>query len=135
MSSSLWCTLSIFLLALWIGVIPTSSAAGNGSPDDLSKLWDQVSTSYPKYENTTKLLEELKAMNPDLVKVYSVGKSVENREMWVINLRANIQQERKLLQPPMKIVANMHGDETVGRSLMLMLAVDLVKKFRANDPR
>lgn len=134
MSSSLWCTLSILLLALWIGVIPTSTAAG-GEPPDLSKWWDQVSTSYPKYENTTKILEELKAVNPDLVKVYSVGKSVEGREMWVINLRANIQQERKLLQPPMKIVANMHGDETVGRSLMLMLAVDLVKKFRANDPR
>lgn len=134
MSSSLWCTLSILLLALWIGAIPTSTAAG-GEPPDLSKWWDQVSTSYPKYDNTTKILEELKAVNPDLVKVYSVGKSVEGREMWVINLRANIQQERKLLQPPMKIVANMHGDETVGRSLMLMLAVDLVKKFRANDPR
>lgn len=128
---------AILLLVTWGDAVPTGAAvAGSGGHDnDLNTWWEMVSKSYPRYENTTKLLENIKATFPDLVNVYTVGKSVQGREMWVINLRNNIKEERKLLEPPMKIVANMHGDETVGRSLVLMMAVDLLRKFEANDAR
>ncbi|ODN04202.1 Carboxypeptidase D [Orchesella cincta] len=109
--------------------------AGDAGSLDLDQLWTKVSTSYPRYKETTDLLNGLQSEFPELVKIYTVGKSVQEREMWVINLRANMGQNRSLLQPPMKIVANMHGDETVGRALVLMLAVDLIKRFKANDAR
>ncbi|CAL8120113.1 unnamed protein product [Orchesella dallaii] len=123
------------LIPLLLVELGSSVPTGDTSPPDLEQLWKKVSTSYPRYKETTELLNGLQSGFPELVKIYSVGKSVEGREMWVINLRANMGQNRSLLQPPMKIVANMHGDETVGRSLVLMLAVDLIKRFEANDER
>lgn len=138
MHNSLWWTLPVLLLASWIGAVPTGTSTSNDDSQSqqlIDKYWQEVSTSYPKYENTTKLIQDLEAAYPDLIKVYTVGKSVQGREMWAINLRTNMKQERKLLQPPMKIVANMHGDEAVGRALVLMLVGDLVKRFNANDAR
>ena len=52
--------------------------------------------------------------------VYSIGKSVENRHLWVTristevdNARKLLVQKRKQLKPMVKIVANMHGNEVI----------------------
>ena len=52
--------------------------------------------------------------------VYSIGKSVENRHLWVTristevdNSRKLLVQKRKQLKPMVKIVANMHGNEVI----------------------
>lgn len=128
----LWIFPLLAIIFKWTGGSPT----GVGTEDnDLNRWWEEVSGQYPKYNNMTQLIHEMEEKYPDLINVYTVGKSVEGREMWVVNLRMNVQKPRKLLQPPMKIIANMHGDETVGRAVVLMLVVDLIRKFRENNPR
>src|SRR5271154_5762084 len=42
-----------------------------------STWWTQVSTTYPKYAEATTLLHEIESAYPDLVRIYSIGKSVE----------------------------------------------------------
>lgn len=101
----------------------------------LSQWWKTVSTRYPKYDETTTLIKEMEKAFPDLVHIYTVGKSVLGKEMWVIHMGTNITGDRPLLRPPMKIVANMHGDETVGRALTLMMSVDLLRKYEDEDSR
>jgi len=101
----------------------------------LNELWTVFSTSYPKYNETTRLIHELEKVAPNLVHIYSVGQSVDEREMWVIHLAEDVTQPRPLLRPMVKIVANMHGDETLGRALNLMLATSLVQGYRGNDSR
>jgi hypothetical protein len=98
----------------------------------LSEAWDIVSTSYPKYDHTTNILKDLEQFFPKNVKIYSIGKTTQNREMWVIKLGEDLSQPRPLLVPKIKIVANMHGDETLGRALTLMLAMDILKKKDSN---
>ena len=52
-----------------------------------------------------------------MVSVYSIGKSVEGRHLWVTRISEQVkyshgsQQKRQLLKPWFKIVANMHGNE------------------------
>jgi hypothetical protein len=52
---------------------------------------------------------------PDNVQVYSIGQTVQGREQYVVKLSSNVTEERGLLVTPIKLVANMHGDETLGR--------------------
>jgi murein tripeptide amidase MpaA len=125
-----------FLLTLTLRVGLSSDTGSSSSKSDLfQRWWNEVSTEYPRYNETTFLIREMEKTFPDLVKLYTIGESVQGREMWVIQLSQNVSHERPLLRPPMKIVANMHGDETVGRALTLMLAVDILRKYDSGDPR
>lgn len=67
---------------------------------------------------------------PKNVQIYSIGKTVQKREMWVIKLGSDLTKKRSFLVPQMKLVANMHGDETLGRALLLMFAVDVLTKYQ-----
>ena len=63
-----------------------------------------------------------------MVAVYSIGKSVENRQLWVTRISNEVafsrkskqgnQQKRKQLKPMVKIVANMHGNEVLNYFLL-----------------
>ena len=54
-----------------------------------------------------------------MISVYSIGKSVENRHLWVTRISQEVvfsrkgRQKRKQLKPMVKIVSNMHGNEVI----------------------
>eukprot|EP00210_Caulerpa_lentillifera_P000762 g737.t1 len=57
---------------------------------------------------------------PNTTQLYSIGKSVLGRELWVLEISSNpgITEPK----PNFKFVANMHGDEPSGRQLLLQFA-------------
>lgn len=63
-----------------------------------------------------------------LARVHSIGTSLEGRDLTVIEISKNV-RKRPLLMPMFKYVANMHGDETVGRELLVYLAQYLLKNY------
>lgn len=65
---------------------------------------------------------------PNLARLHSIGTSLEGRELLVIEINQNVRQ-RSLLTPMFKYVANMHGDETIGRELMIYLAQYLLSNY------
>lgn len=83
---------------------------------------------YNNYEEMTNLFRDLNSTYPHLAKLHSIGKSVQNRDLWVLEISENVHQ-RSLGEPMFKYVANMHGDETVGRELMIFLAQYLLKNY------
>lgn len=74
------------------------------------------------------LFARLAKANPDLVKIHSIGQTPEQRDLTVIEISHNVKR-RDLLKPMFKYVANMHGDETIGRQLMIYLAEYLVHNY------
>lgn len=58
----------------------------------------------------------------------SIGKSVENRELYVLVLGAHAQTHTPGI-PEMKYIANMHGNEVVGRELLLLLSKYLLENY------
>lgn len=75
------------------------------------------------------IFSRLAKENPNIVAVHSIGTSLEGRDLTVIQISKNVGDKRNLLKPMFKYVANMHGDETIGRALMVYLAEYLVLNY------
>lgn len=87
---------------------------------------------YHSEEELDRLYADLMKQHPDKVEVLSAGKSVEGRELYVLHLNTNI-RKRGLLIPMVKYVANMHGDETIGREMLIYLAEYLLDNYGKVD--
>ncbi|KAK3865556.1 hypothetical protein Pcinc_028850 [Petrolisthes cinctipes] len=110
---------------------PTTSVPGNAN----TTKEDNVDLDrYHHYDDIVSLAEGLTAGHPQLVQHYSIGKSVEGRELIVIKISVNV-STRDECEPMVKYVANMHGDESVGREVVVALAQYLVSGYTEGDPR
>lgn len=87
---------------------------------------------YHDYDALTAELKQIARTYPEIVHLESAGLSTQGRELWLLKISdgaANNEDEPKLLY-----IANMHGDEVVGRELMIYLARLLTSRY-GNDPR
>ena len=87
---------------------------------------------YHNYIELTAFLQNIADNYPDITRLESIGQSVQGRELWVIEISDNPGVNE--IEPEFKYVANMHGDETVGRELSLYLIEWLVEGY-GSDPR
>uniref|UniRef100_A0A182K768 Peptidase M14 domain-containing protein n=1 Tax=Anopheles christyi TaxID=43041 RepID=A0A182K768_9DIPT len=108
----------------------------NVNPADVSRNLDESFLQEPHYRGNGELLDMLAHLQkdyPSLAKVHTIGQSLEGRPLSVLEIRPNIDRPRPLLMPMFKYVGNMHGDETVGRELLLYLAQYLLANY-GRDP-
>lgn len=87
---------------------------------------------YTHYEDLVKLFDQLVKTYPDLARVQSIGKSVEGRDLLVLQITNGVLDPNPR-RPSFKYVANMHGDESVGRQLVVYLAQYLLANFGKDD--
>uniref|UniRef100_A0A182FIJ0 Peptidase M14 domain-containing protein n=1 Tax=Anopheles albimanus TaxID=7167 RepID=A0A182FIJ0_ANOAL len=87
---------------------------------------------YHNHEEMTRYLRATTARYPNLTALYSIGKSAQGRDLWVLVVSAS-PYEHMLGKPDVKYIGNIHGNEAVGRELLLHLAQYLVSSY-ASDP-
>ena len=86
---------------------------------------------YHDYVQLTSELQELAQKHSNLLHLYNLnGDSVQGRKLWVMKISTD-QGERSDLKPMVKYVANMHGNEVVGRELLLAFIEYLVHTYQA----
>ena len=90
-----------------------------------------------KYESHAEMVGRLRNLEyrygkQGLAQVGTVGKSVQGRELVYIKIGKNVTGRRAIGKPMFKYVGNMHGDETVGRQLIIYLAEYLLQRYGRN---
>ncbi|CAG9533466.1 unnamed protein product [Cercopithifilaria johnstoni] len=86
----------------------------------IKSITDQWS-NYHNQDELETILININKRCPNYTTIYSIGKSVEGRDLLVIHFSTTPGQHQ-MLKPEMKYVGNMHGNEPVGRELLLRLA-------------
>jgi hypothetical protein len=87
---------------------------------------------YHSYENLTNILKFYSKSYPTKTFLYSIGKSVENRELWVLALADSNPDKHMTLRPEAKYIGNMHGNEASSREILLHL-IDYMLKNQSID--
>ncbi|TNN34947.1 Carboxypeptidase D [Liparis tanakae] len=94
------------------------------------------------YSDMELFLRKYSSEFPSIVHLYSAGRSVEDRELYVMAISDNptvhehgMAQDGciKYGEPEFKYIANMHGNEVVGRELLLNLIEYLCRNY-GSDP-
>ena len=93
---------------------------GNGAPN-----------AWPTFDEFVTRMQALQAAHPDIVRLMSIGQSVQHRALWVLKISDNPDVEED--EPEFKYSANHHGDETVGIEITLRLAEMLANGY-GTDP-
>uniref|UniRef100_A0A6P7G833 Carboxypeptidase M-like isoform X3 n=1 Tax=Diabrotica virgifera virgifera TaxID=50390 RepID=A0A6P7G833_DIAVI len=91
-----------------------------------------IEYKYHNYEKMTSFLRQTTARYPELTALYSIGKSVQGRDLWVMVVSAS-PYEHMIGKPDVKYIANMHGNEAVSRELMLQLIHYLVTNYSSDS--
>ncbi|XP_004700518.1 carboxypeptidase M [Echinops telfairi] len=100
---------------------------------DLARLWlglllplvAALDFNYHHQEAMEAFLKTVAQNYSSITHLHSIGKSVKGRNLWVLVVGRS-PKEHRIGTPEFKYVANMHGDETVGRELLLHLIEHLV---------
>merc|ERR1711990_383888 len=94
-------------------------------------------TGYHDYNALVSELRRLNGLYPSLTKLYPLSeKSVLGREIWAMRISTNPHGQRELLKPMLKYVGNMHGNEVIGRELLLSFIQHILQTYSTNpsDP-
>ncbi|XP_068937258.1 carboxypeptidase M [Petaurus breviceps papuanus] len=87
---------------------------------------------YHPQDEMENFLKDVAQTYDSLTHLHSIGKSVEGRNLWVLVV-GRFPREHRIGIPEFKYIANMHGDESVGRELLLHL-IDYLVKNDGKDP-
>ncbi|CAI2351046.1 unnamed protein product [Caenorhabditis sp. 36 PRJEB53466] len=123
-------TRSVLLVAVLSAVIATTHAflgfGGSARKDD---------AKWAHYHNQQQLEAKLTEINekcPEISTLYEIGQSVEGRSLLVIHF-STTPGEHIPTKPEVKLIGNMHGNEPIGRELLLRFAENLCDGAINND--
>lgn len=87
---------------------------------------------YIHYDEMVTLLKNFETQFPTLAKLHNIGTSVENRTLWAIQITDKL-NETEPGEPMFKYVGNMHGNEAVGRQILIYLVQYLLEGYGHDD--
>jgi hypothetical protein len=79
--------------------------------------------AYHDYDSLTRFLHQWTNSHPDVCRLVSIGRSVQNRELWA--MRLTVQSDLDVGKPRVRLAGTIHGDEPVGAEICLYL-IDLL---------
>lgn len=98
----------------------------------MSTLRAQSSDSYRNYEEFTSSLKSLVKSNPKLAQLESIGKTLNDRDIWLVTL-GNKNGTSLDKRPGILITANAEGDHLIGSEISFGVMRNLLKGYGTDD--
>jgi hypothetical protein len=125
-------TISFFVLIAAVGVSQDANgvfrAAGSPENPNVQISWNR----YYNHAGITDICKKLAAAHPDLVKVSSIGKSFQGREMWVLTV-TDFKKGKPEEKPAYYLDGNIHSNEIQGSEMALYTAWYLAETYSSID--
>ncbi|WPU63783.1 DUF2817 domain-containing protein [Peredibacter starrii] len=98
---------------------------------DMKEMNDKVLADYPTSAQIGQKLQAAAAKYPQIMRLFSIGKSVRGKDLWVMKISDNPAMDE--VEPEFKYISSMHGDEITGRELTVALIEEIGQKY-GRDP-
>ncbi|XP_014993476.3 carboxypeptidase Z [Macaca mulatta] len=90
--------------------------------------------SHHSYAQMVRVLRRTAFRCAHVARTYSIGRSFDGRELLVIEFSSRPGQH-ELMEPEVKLIGNIHGNEVAGREMLIYLAQYLCSEYLLGNPR
>ncbi|XP_031722842.1 probable carboxypeptidase X1 [Anarrhichthys ocellatus] len=95
---------------------------------------DKLDFRHHNYKEMRKLMKSVNEACPDITRIYSIGKSYTGLKLYVMEISDN-PGKHELGEPEFRYIAGMHGNEVLGRELLLNLMQYMCREYKRGDQR
>nr|XP_012803042.1 adipocyte enhancer-binding protein 1 isoform X1 [Jaculus jaculus] len=95
---------------------------------------DDLDFRHHSYKDMRQLMKAVNEECPTITRTYSLGKSSRGLKIYAMEISDN-PGEHELGEPEFRYTAGIHGNEVLGRELLLLLMQYLCREYRDGNPR
>lgn len=107
--------------------------AASSIPNESLRAWraygpgTEAPDAWPSFEEFVSRMQSIADSYPDIVRVVSIGQSVQGRDLWLLKISDNPEVDED--EPEFGYTSTMHGNEPVGTEMTLRLAELLTANY------
>uniref|UniRef100_A0A665U6V3 Si:ch1073-459j12.1 n=1 Tax=Echeneis naucrates TaxID=173247 RepID=A0A665U6V3_ECHNA len=95
---------------------------------------DYLEFKHHSYSEMVALMKSVNEECPNITSIYSLGRSSKGKEIMAMVISGN-PTEHEIGEPEFRFTAGLHGNEAVGREMLLLLMQYLCKEYKDRNPR
>lgn len=95
---------------------------------------DYLEFKHHSYSEMVALMKSVNGECPNITNVYSLGRSSKGLDIMAMVISGN-PTEHEIGEPELRFTAGLHGNEAVGREMILLLMQYLCKEYKDRNPR
>ncbi|XP_013889469.1 adipocyte enhancer-binding protein 1 isoform X2 [Austrofundulus limnaeus] len=95
---------------------------------------DDLDFKHHNYKDMRQMMKMINEECPNITRIYNIGKSSQGLKMYAMEISDN-PGEHETGEPEFRYTAGLHGNEALGRELLLLLMQFLCKEYNDENPR
>ncbi|XP_066449259.1 adipocyte enhancer-binding protein 1 [Eleutherodactylus coqui] len=113
---------------------PISNVVSYYSQNDVLTSADNLDFKHHNYKDMRQLMKVVNEECPTITRIYNIGKTAKGLKIYAMEISDN-PGEHEVGEPEFRYTAGLHGNEVLGRELLLLLMQFMCKEYRDGNPR